>query len=370
MPTTVDNEPVAYCENCSCDLWDETDIYEYDGYGYCESCYNNLRYDSDQSDSEWIRDHDFKPTPYFHMDNGRRSHNQPYVAGHPQIAFGLEIETESTGVWEPEDGAEFITNECNGLVYCKSDGSLDHGFEIVTHPMSYKYAHDADFLWSSLNHLRKKGFKAWQTSTCGLHIHISRNAFLNDGHKQKFFYFMFGSANKNARDCSHIASIKKFAGRDTHWSKFDREAFLGECPVGRDDDGTYIFGAPTLGDIAKGYTVNKKTGERMPTSGAADRYLAVNRNPRHTFELRFFRPSLRPATALACIEFTQCVFDYTEVVTSGDIMNRGALSSFQMLGEFAMSHKDKYAGFVARAKARGVLKDGSENHDDDGDNNC
>jgi len=371
MPSSIDEEPINTCDSCSTDLWDDSDIYEYDACVYCESCYNSARYSDECQDSEWIRDHDHKPTPMFHLDNGRRSHEQPYISGIPQVAYGLEIETEATGIWDPSDGAEFITENCNGLVYCKSDGSLDHGFEIVTHPMSYRYAHNADFFWSSLDHLRKKGFKAWQTSTCGLHIHISRNAFLNDGHKQKFFYFLYGSANKNARDNAHIANIKKFAGRDTHWSKFDREAFLGTEALGTDDNGDVIFGAPSLGDVAKGYVTDKKTGQRISLSrGGTDRYLALNRNNRHTFELRFFRPSLRPATALACIEFTQCVFDYTEFVTANAVMNHGALSSFQMLGEYAMSQGDKYSAFVARAKARNVFQDGSEKHFDDNDNNC
>lgn len=41
-----------------------------------------------------------------------------------------------------------ITNQSKTLAYCKHDGSLDDGFEIVTHPMSLDcQLHDLS--WSS-----------------------------------------------------------------------------------------------------------------------------------------------------------------------------------------------------------------------------
>lgn len=373
MPTQVDEEPYALCYDCETELWDYNDTYSLDGYMYCESCYETRRFENeDESSSEFIQSHETKPTPKFCHDSGSITLQQAFVNGFPQIYFGLEIEAEATGDMSPHDGAERILDECGDFTYIKEDGSLTYGMEIVTHPMSYGFVHNhANKLWDGLNTLRRNGFKSWQTSTCGLHIHISRNAFLNDRHKQKFFYFIYGSANKNERDAKHIANIKEFAGRDVQWSKFAREYFIGEHYMEHDENGNPVYGFPTLGDIAKGYFINKR-GERVATSRqSGDRYLAINRNNRTTFELRFFRPSLRPATVISCVEFTQCLFDYCEAVPTQDILRRNALSSFQMLGEFAMTNRDKYSNFIARAIKRGVVKDPSEGeHEDDDDNNC
>ena len=54
--------------------------------------------------------------------------------------FGVELEIDGGG--EYTDNAESILSIANweqNLIYCKHDGSLDEGFEIVTHPMSLDF---------------------------------------------------------------------------------------------------------------------------------------------------------------------------------------------------------------------------------------
>ncbi len=172
-------------------------------------------------------------------------------------------------------------------------------------------------------------------------------------------WFIYGSdvsraseIRRNAQEL-HIANIKHFAGRDSHWSKFDRESFLGTAYDGDDDNGNSVYVTPTLAEIAKGRT--KKGNPIAPY--ANERYLALNRNNRHTLELRFFRPSLRPETVQASIEFVQCLFDYTDQVTYNQVVKENALASFQSLGEFAITDRDKYSQFIARAISRGVFVD-------------
>lgn len=363
MPANTSEEEEVSCDSCGDDIDSGYECSD-DGDTICQNCYDNRieeREQYNERDSEYISDHDYRPSPLFHNDNGRKSAQQVTIGSMPKIYFGIEIETEATsGGAYPSDGAELISDLCRGLVYCKADGSLNNGFEIVTHPMSFGFVKNhTDNLWDGLNKLRRKGFRAWTTSTCGLHIHISRNGFLSEAHLHKFMYFIYGSdisrasADKVRAQESHIKSIKQFAGRDSHWSKFDRDSFLGSAYDGDDEQGNSKYVTPSLAEIAKGRT---KNGNAI-SPYAGERYLALNRNNRHTLELRFFRPSLRPQTIQASIEFVQCLFDYTDQVTFNQVMHGGALSSFQSLGEFATSDRDKYSAFIARAISRGVFVD-------------
>ncbi len=359
MPT--ESEEYHECDACGTEVEDGRSNY-HNGDNLCDGCYDyRMEEESEQeSDSEYISDHDYRPTPVFFNDDGRKSRQQVVIGSMPKIYFGIEIETEATRSTYPSEGAEVISDLCTGLVYCKHDGSLNNGFEIVTHPMSYGFVKNhAENLWDGLTRLRRKGFRAWTTSTCGLHIHISRNSFLSEAHLHKFMWFIYGSdvsratPEKRMAQELHIASIKHFAGRDSHWSKFDRDSFLGTVYDGDDEDGNSKYVAPSLAEIAKGRT---KNGNDIPPY-ANERYLALNRNNRHTLELRFFRPSLRPETIQASIEFVQCLFDYTDQVTYNEVVKNNALASFQSLGLFAMKDRDKYSQFIARAISRGVVID-------------
>ena len=63
----------------------------------------------------------------------------------------------------------------HGFASCKSDGSLDNGFEIVTGPSSLEY-HKTK--WERLFQIQDcvKIIKSWNTDTAGLHIHIGRKS--------------------------------------------------------------------------------------------------------------------------------------------------------------------------------------------------
>jgi len=59
----------------------------------------------------------------------------------------------------------------------KSNDSIDRGFEIVSHPMSLDY-HTDKMNWSEVfDKAVSMGYRSHQTDTCGLHIHVSRDAF-------------------------------------------------------------------------------------------------------------------------------------------------------------------------------------------------
>ena len=90
----------------------------------------------------------------------------------------MELEIDEAG--EDSDNARrllAIANQGQPQLYCKHDGSLNDGFELVTHPMSLSY-HRTEMPWEALlREAVRMGYLSHQSGTCGLHIHVSREAF-------------------------------------------------------------------------------------------------------------------------------------------------------------------------------------------------
>ena len=86
-----------------------------------------------------IQDYYYKPTPNF-FGTGPRF-------------FGVELEIDEAG--ENDHKAWELLNIANGegekRLYCKHDGSLSDGFELVTHPMTLYY-HTEQMPWEKLLH--------------------------------------------------------------------------------------------------------------------------------------------------------------------------------------------------------------------------
>ena len=124
---------------------------------YCADCCSTI-------ENSPIHDYYFKPYPIFYGDGPRY--------------FGVELEIDDGG--ECDSSAETlmdVANQSKTLVYCKHDGSLDDGFEIVTHPMSLDcQLHEMP--WAEvLDKAISMGYLSHQAGTCGLHVHVSRKAF-------------------------------------------------------------------------------------------------------------------------------------------------------------------------------------------------
>ena len=167
------DENITLCERC----------YERH-YTHCERCgrvisYSDAYYEDDDEDEPLCYDclqarlqqatiHDYSYTPrlIFHgeRDNAR--------------FFGVELEIDGNGKSRKNAGEILnVANEDAQNLYIKSDGSLDCGMELVTHPMTLQY-HLEQMPWKNV--LRKAvelGYLSHRTTTCGLHVHISRAAF-------------------------------------------------------------------------------------------------------------------------------------------------------------------------------------------------
>ena len=254
------------CEGCG-RILPEDDAIWYSDYPYCNHCYDRLEVQ--------IEEYSYKPDPIFYGEGTR--------------FFGVELEVDCAG--KDDDNAARIKGHANGRcqnIYIKSDGSLDDGFEIVTHPMSLNY-HLHDMPWENILHEAVKlGYRSHMTSTCGLHIHVNRDAFGEDRDEQekvieRILYFVE----------LHWSEIFTFSRRTQH--NMNRWA----ARYGMEKTGKEIL------DKAK--------------KGGNGRYAAVNLCPYNTIEFRLFRGTLKMNTLFATLQFVNRLLDIAMTMDETEI---------------------------------------------------
>jgi len=195
-----------------------------------------------------------------------------------QIFLGLELEIEVNEDYSRSDKAEIILsnigtytdNQNDRYTYClaEDDGSLNHGFELVT---GYT---GLDVHEKQLSYFKKpiRGLRSHDTSTCGLHIHIDkRNVTLN--HATKMILFMNDSGNQKL--------IKTIARRSSN--RF--------CKVlNKKADYSWLKSAKRSSDPLR--QLNE------------DRYECLNFHNDNTIEFRLFKGTLKFESIMSCLEFT------------------------------------------------------------------
>lgn len=230
------------CANCS-GLENREHLYDVGGgRHFCRNCYQ-------QYQGYWIANHSFK------------------VAGKPlgrgPHFMGVELEVECSSLYDPNQQAEYVTKLLKGFVVCKADGSLSHGFEIVTVPADLD-THRT--LWLPFFEELPPKIKSYSTDTCGLHVHCSR-APLSALTIGKCLVFMTHANNKRF--------IETIAGRTANrWSRFKD----------------------------KHYTDSLRNPE--------DKYEALNLIPKDTIEFRIFRGTLRRESLFKAIEFCDALIHF------------------------------------------------------------
>ena len=254
------------CESCGRILHDDDILWSGD-YPYCASCYDRIETE--------IEEYGYKPEPIFYGDGNR--------------FFGVELEIDGAG--KDDDSAARIKRQTNircEHIYCKSDGSLDEGFEIVTHPMTLDYHMNCMYWEDVLQEAVHMGYRSHQTSTCGLHIHVNRDALGEDREEQE----------------KVIERILYFV--ELHWNEI------------------FIFSRRSQHNMSRWaarYGM-EKTGKEIldkAKKGNTGRYAAVNLCPYMTIEFRLFRGTLKANTLFATLQFVNCIIDTALTMTEDEI---------------------------------------------------
>lgn len=148
--------------------------------------------------------------------------------------LGVEVETELRRNADHTTIASKISSVFNKdgrpFVICKSDGSLHNGLEVVTAPATYEYHMGG--VWEPFfqeNNGPAQYLRAWRTDTCGVHVHISKEAF-TPIHAAKFL--MFYNMDANEKFLADIAGrgpnryARRYAkkAKDVSWGETKYEA--------------------------------------------------------------------------------------------------------------------------------------------------
>jgi len=333
---TVDNEEWCdycwenysyYCENC-CESSSENTTYVGDN-PYCETCFMDNCYYCDDCDESYhndypcdcresnpiegkccrgyrasgtIHDYSCKPAPIF---KGVSKH---------KMYLGFELETEMPRV---DSASSFASSALLGTAYLKHDGSISSGFEIVTHPHTHQqYRDNSALLWDTIETLRKDyDARSWDTDTCGLHIHLSRDGFSSGAHMHRFIAFVY----KNA------PHMMKFAGRKSRFARFNDVYTFDE------------YDRPV-------FSIKHKVGS--PDRNHTERYSAVNTQNPNTIELRFFRGTMKASGVLSALDLAQAMVEYTRELRLDDV-KLGALS-WDWFADYVVSNNGLYPDLYSR----------------------
>lgn len=268
-----------YCAGDNADYCDDCDNYYAEG---CTDCFQ---------EPDTIHDYSYRPDLIFHTTEGNE-----------RLFFGMEIELECrNGRYDPAEYAGRL--EEYDLAYLKGDGSLNDGFEIVTHPMTHDFfKNEATEFWNTLDVLRNQyRVMTWGTSTAGIHIHISRTGFKGGPHMHRFLNLVY----------SNESLYSTIAGRESsRWAKFDD---VLENTLALDEYGNRTW--KTHRGFAKKITQGSNT----------DRYSAVNTQNRDTLELRIFKSTTKPERIKAYMDLAHASVEYTRNLTLQQVKD-GALS--------------------------------------------
>ena len=299
------NYDIYECDDCG-DLYRECDMH-FDDYGnaICEDCYDDhyvtccecgrIIHDYDsywRNDCAYCEDcdpgeNDFIEN-YGHTRYGLdfyRCDDEPVTT---KEYFGVELEVDEGD--DKNECAKEIDSESGMKMYFKEDGSLgDEGFEIVSSPATLRY-HLENANWEEMiNKAKSYGFRSHDTSTCGMHVHVSRKAFGETYVEQELHIAILMMLESKFAEKFHT-----FARRySSQWAKDNL------IDIDKNDD----------------YKAIKEKSDAFKS----DRYYAINVCNDATVEFRCFKGTLKYTTFVATLQFVATMTRYCQQITTADV---------------------------------------------------
>jgi len=286
---------------------------------YCEDC----RPDDDDGDEE-LDSYEYKPSPVFGTTD--EHDGADYYEG-DELVMGVELEMDHG---QSVNRCVRDLREISDRIYCKHDGSLDDGIELVTHPGTLAW-HMTRLPWKKLCQTGlDHGFKSHDAGTCGLHVHVGRHEL---------------GKNREARS-SAIGKIILLM--DRLWDElycFSRRSSTRWCAR-----------TEVLYKLTDATSTNKAL--RLARNEAnRDRYVALNLGNDDTIEFRLFRGSLKYTTVFATLQLVQNLCEFAMTHTVQDCID-AQWSDVQHFSEFSELNDyvaDRFAGHEFPAKPKAVV---------------
>jgi hypothetical protein len=278
-----------------------------------------------------IHNYSYKPDPRF---LGRSADG---------LFFGIEHEVEAAHGMQATDLMLKVREvDTSKAWYGKYDSSMHNGVELVSHPMSFDYFHKhypegmAEIVKQHATNQYNGQFN------CGVHIHLSRDAFKPTKHHLfRFLQFM--------NDDRFHPMIVDIAGRDGNVENIRGHGPMAAFGVNpkqfikrRLKDGdrynpdNYVNSVPArMLDMEKGH------------DHGDSRYRAVNVQNRTTVELRIFRSTTNHRRLRAYVQFADALFYYTKTCRWRDKRNPENEMSPDNFIKFVHKRPAKYADLIA-----------------------
>ena len=270
----------SYCEDCT-DMCEDSVMTtsDVDDVARCTRCHtahiNDTRADDDDDDANDNRYAD--DVMAYHSDVRRQLTRRivsEWTRAHNRM-LGVELEVERHA--DSLRGVSSVARDALAMVntnmepitgvtrtlFAEYDGSLQDGCEFITQPMGLDMHHK---MWPMLCDAISANMRSHDTTTCGLHVHVSRYG-MTSMHIAKVVMFI--------NDARNADMVKMIARRYNN-----------------------------------GYCRRKEKTLRHYAS--TEKYEMVNTAPRDTIEFRIFRGSTRAVTVLACIEFAHAVVSWAK----------------------------------------------------------
>jgi hypothetical protein len=295
-----------------CDTLEHEDRHTtcYDDYWVCESCASSYRYSDYQdtyiTEDDWYderdengdgddEDEDQGSIGSYHSSKNRLGKIPSSFDQHKKpIYLGLELEMEIKDDYNRHEKAEQLLDaigmaQIDGKNYhyalCEGDGSLNHGFEMVTGYTGLDtHAKQLEFFKTPF-----RGAKSHDTQTCGLHVHICKSD-MSMLHCAKMILFINESTNQKL--------IRAIARRDgANYSK--------------------ILNKKASYDWLKNAKNGSKQGRILNLN--RDRYEALNFQNEKTIEFRIFKGTLKYESIMASLEFTYATWWFCKDTGTNDL---------------------------------------------------
>lgn len=200
------------------------------------------------------------------------------------LFMGVELEVE-TGVTAHDHVAKDVTHSFDGFVICKSDGSIGHGFEIVTAPASFEEQVER---WSQF-FTHKYPLTSFKSGRCGMHVHVSKAA-LSPSQLARLNTFIY--APRNTALVEMIAQRNLRSGWGAQYAAITKKRSLLDGLSIKQKKATFSY-------------------ERFRERGALN--FGGNHN---TVEFRIFRGTMKPSSFLKNLEFVHALVQFCKPGTA------------------------------------------------------
>ena len=290
-----ENGSYLFCHSCD-ELWEWDDMYMYNGEHYCQSCH--------QENKAQIHYYNYEPNElnFHHIKNGVSCFTSNKPLTKKTMYLGVELEIDSFEEISTKNECSKETAKDETLFFNKEDGSLDYGFEIVSHPftMDYFRANKARF-HKRIKTALKHGFRSHDVKTCGMHIHVSKDA-LSNLDIFKIVHFMYSNV-----DFIKIISNRTW-GQLQQWCSLDINALIS----GMSDPSQKV---ERICKVAK-------------RKGGTPKYVGLNLAKDKTIEFRIFRGTLNWSTYQKNIQFVDALINWIKSTSLEEIQSDFAILSF------------------------------------------